>query len=1634
MRKTPSAPLLALAALAVALLPYAADSGPCVDNPAARDLLVSSYTDSLLNRPKGEDTNFFIRAGGVPNIMLLLDSSGSMNRLPPDGPSFFGGTLPPTGTVGCGLDDGSSGSATFTGSAMYKTLESRRFSPPCGNAVDPSLINDVYKGHAIDYAAQMSVCPHFTPSDNLATGDPGFDPDYYDAANPTAAGTNFFGKDLIIHDNPNRGSQPYDSKDRPRGDGFYYGGVFPHMAAAKTASTIATFCALETGDDQGGRTKADICKQCLTDKGWYYDGVVSNEGENKAETPSLWYTGNYLSFFPPKFLVARKVLKDIIAVQDRIRMAFATFGSNGADFQQQFNPGCDHPETSNFQNNRNGYIFAIDDVDFPTSQGTPLSVALFEVGRYYHSPTAPWFDWNCPAGGSFVGDAPKCSDRNKQQFAICYSCQASTVILLTDGQPTANDGSGLPIGGLTPAQLEADILAGNSGTGILGIGTTVCPNNLCTHFGDYRDNLAKVAFYLNKMDLRANDEVTTDCQTNSGKQGVDTYTLGFGTSGLPYANTILANAAEAGGGRFIPASNTSTLKEGFNAILEEINGRSTSFSVATVSTLQTTSGRSVIVPRFDPSDRAVWEGHLYRYDLYSEFVNLCVPGGAGDVNCDGRCDGVFLQDTDGAYISEDGNGNFMKNDPVNKPTCEQAPACGTNCGVPGSAPANPYWNASEAWGDNFDDTKQGWKTRNVWTVIDRGTPGDGKLDSTDELVKLDTSTVDAAKKLVPYLGLGGNRICQDVAARLTQVGDLTNSATVSTDQVECARTILRYVLGADLFNERGKKTGFPQADQEDLWDRPFLLGDIFHSSPVVVKAPAPRTGVLTELGYENQALVALWSSPTPGGEAGWDAYSKAASYVNRRQVALVGGNDGMVHAFSDSVFCADVDDDRTSDLDEEELGGYYEPRTSGGLCTDRNENVELWGFVPPDLLAKLPFLLGSEHHFFVDGSPMVRDVWVDGTSNDGVTGSGTLDGIKDGNEFHTVAVFGERRGGTRHFALDLTDATEPDSVPKFLWIYPQPNDPEGLTFGETYNDYLPTPPPIGPVRIAAGAAFPEHPGVTPKYTYDGSNTPYHEKWVIILNGGFDPQYVRGRGVHMVDVWTGRELFDFSYPDGSTIVAADDPRWQLRFPVAAPVGMMRWGTAEKMPDRFEPTDNFFDTATFGDAGGQIWTLRFHVPGTIGASGKVNNWFGGRSFQLGSSSAACKLCGGQPFFQITSNGPTPADRVFRTYLGTGDRFNLTDKYGGTCGPSNLRACALRGCTVTLSKDGNLLSAPGPGFAKSGLLQAAPCGALTLDRLNSSAPFTACAVDGSVKVEVTNCPSPVPNNGLDGFTREARVSCVEATNPTGYSCTRVVDVPGLQLPLSDDTDAPALGNWFFSIRTFRDGPATDPLSKPVFVTAAEAKTYDAHRGWVTQAGTTRANSTGMVLIDSTAAVPALATEQSAGWAMYYNHDDQVTIGSTTVTVSWMDERTGSGTTLTSGLVAWNTVQPPLSTVASVVDTTKPTCDVSMCKQVDRRVNYLYGADPATGGISGLFLDAAGDPTRSVASYRLVPAQALQSTVFINKKGQVQVALTGVSPEQGAVNVGAGESEDPITETGVLLVDEELYTCRHADSPVCR
>jgi type IV pilus assembly protein PilY1 len=1596
---------------------------------AAEGLLAGSFTDSTLNPPKAEDVDFFSSQGGVPNIMIMLDSSGKMLRSSPS-PNGLGAPLP-AGTVGCGLDAVSGTAALITPGSAVATLNARTWVTACGATLTAGKLGAPFDP-TVDYAHEASVCPKWV-NPNPVAGSDGWDPDWYCGSGSTASSAtlacsgqnklNLFDNNLVVHDTMattvGAYGGPYDST-KMTGDGWSNDAIMPHLHSTKPAS-IAQFCTdLQTtgvmAATQGGVDTAAICSQCLTTKGWFFDGRVATNAAVDDLTgqtvPSLWYTGRYLNFAPPKFIVARKILKDTVMGFSKVRAAIAQFDSSsveGAKVVQGFNPTCDHP-SSNFDSNRTTYMSQLDAITF--GGNSPIARALLDVGLYYHSTTLPWFDKTWGARTPWAtGQAP---GSNANSYAICFACQASSVILVTDGTPTraveacSGATAPLPVGASALAQATAGTYAGDTTTGVHpscttgsgGPSASDCPTcGAFTGTNDYLNNLSRVAWYLHNFDLRQNSEVTRDCQSNGGRQNIDLYTLNFGNGADVQADQLLSNAAKVGGGIYASAANADEMRAALATMLVTINTRSTSFSVATLSTLQSEAGHSVIVPRFDPAKAAFWRGHLFRFELYSEFVNGCTPGGKGDLDCDGTCGGVFLQDSRGNFIQEDGTGAFKVNEP-NVPSCNES-KCGT-CGIAGGADATPWWDAGGVL------ASRGWATRKVYTAVD--TNGDGRIDANDQTVLIDTSDA-TARLLLPYLNLAGSTACSNLAAAIGAAGDPVTAAAILADPtlMLCAKEHLRYLLGADVFN--GMNRSSPQypplsaggtVDRDLLLDRDWKLGDIFHSSPVVVDAPSPSDGVLCPRGLARQCITSLWTTPTPNDIStvptlanAYDGFSKNALYVRRRKVILVGANDGMLHAFNGGKWIPNQDDPLTAGIDESQppFNGFYERANSGD---------ELWAFVPPDQLAKVPLLAGGSHYIFVDGTPMVRDVWVDGTAN-ALHSATTADDKKQPWEFHTVAVMPERRGGVHHFALDITDASYQASEsgfapPRFLWIYPQPTDPKILQAGETYSDFLPTPPPIGPVRLKADTTTGTPiTSVTPSTTDStGATVPYHERWVAFLAGGFDPQYLRGQGVHMVDVWTGKELLDFSLPTSGAAVPASDPRWQLKFPVPATVSMVMWGKAAKNVAA-DPNQGFFDTATFGDAGGQLWVLRFNDPGVLDpTTGKATNWFGARAFQMGGVGAPT-MCTAEPFFYIAANVAITNDGTLRTLAGTGDRYNLIDTNGGQCGPDNIRACQQMGCRVTEVATGNRVTAGSAGDRQAAL-SATACGGPAWTEPDIASSST-CGPTGRVNVVIDSCPGATTAT----TTKNIQLGCTG--DARGYGCTVPVSTPASNLSVQN---AITQINKFFSVRIFE---LTG--KRGLFSTLAGAADYDS----------ARLTDSSLVQLDGAVATPTtLADQTSAGWVLNFDHATSVTVNGVAYTVNQVDERVSSTAAVAGNCVYWNTTQPTTAAASA----TK--CDVSVCKQTNRRVHYLYGADVTTGAPCGLF-DASGNAIRSVAAVALVPPAAPQYTVFVNQKGQVQVGMTAVNTEIGAKNTSAGAALDPATILESVEVPRRLHDCRHAD-----
>ncbi|MFN8990875.1 MAG: pilus assembly protein [Betaproteobacteria bacterium] len=255
---------------------------------------------------------------------------------------------------------------------------------------------------------------------------------------------------------------------------------------------------------------------------------------------------------------------------------------------------------------------------------------------------------------------------------------------------------------------------------------------------------------------------------------------------------------------------------------------------------------------------------------------------------------------------------------------------------------------------------------------------------------------------------------------------MTQCATLNAGDLTAAND------GATLVNFlRGQR----QQENKAFRKRENVQGDAVNAEPVYVGAPTKN----------------FTDSVTP-------AYAdfKTANAA-RTPVIYVAANDGMLHAFDARV-----------------------PGSNG---------QELWAYVPRMLLEHLPKLADSQyrvkHRFYVDGTPTVADVYVDGA-------------------WRTVLVGGLNSGGRGYYALDITDPANPKALWEFCHdsaVCSQSDQNLGLTYG--------------------------YPVIT-KRASDG-------KWVVLVTSGYNnvsPGDGKGR-LFVLDLETGAKLTTIDTGEGST---------------------------------------------------------------------------------------------------------------------------------------------------------------------------------------------------------------------------------------------------------------------------------------------------------------------------------------------------------------------------------------------------------------------------------------------------------------------------------------------------------------------
>jgi len=268
--------------------------------------------------------------------------------------------------------------------------------------------------------------------------------------------------------------------------------------------------------------------------------------------------------------------------------------------------------------------------------------------------------------------------------------------------------------------------------------------------------------------------------------------------------------------------------------------------------------------------------------------------------------------------------------------------------------------------------------------------------------------------------------------------------------------------------------------------RPWLLGDIFHSNPLVIGEPR---SFVPEPSY----------------------FAFAGQYATRDKTLYAGANDGFLHAFD---------------------GGSWDPSPpSGNPGYDRGTGEERFGFMPwpaRQNIKHLPKDGGSRDYYFVDGSPAAADVW------HGSSGTQTTK-ASDGSEWKTLLAGGLRQGGNAYYALDVTD---PDDVayPHYEWEFPRENAPATIKsyVGETWG----TPILTRVKLVISGQPYERWVAIV--------TGGYHETGDPNDALNYTSSATLGRSIYVLDASNGQIIGEKKFQPALT----GDPQSQMRYAIPA----------------------------------------------------------------------------------------------------------------------------------------------------------------------------------------------------------------------------------------------------------------------------------------------------------------------------------------------------------------------------------------------------------------------------------------------------------------------------------------------------
>ena len=663
-------------------------------------------------------------------------------------------------------------------------------------------------------------------------------------------------------------------------------------------------------------------------------------------------------------------------------------------------------------------VNAIENTDATTY--TPLSESLYEAARYFAQVVPAFaasdYSYTVTNRDPYYFKSPDWSNNAPGEYVTC--CK-SFVMVFTDGEPTQDTN--------VPASLQ-DYADAHHGSHCTSTTTTTCVGHKTDYAISGKHYLDDVAYYAHTTDLRQTTlPVFSPTGANeagkdlTGFQNITVYT--FYAFGQAIGREILQTTAKTGGFEDRNGNNQPDLVEEYDKVnnytgaagadglpdtyFESADAddlRDKLVSAITSILQRSASGTAVSVL----ATSSTGDGSLYQ----SFFYPLTYEG-TREIKWTGYTQGLFLDTFGNLREDTDADGRLIYT--LDKIVRTRFDTATNNVLVDryhdsdgdGKADAvTPYESVqlremNGIWeaGKRLALTAPADRTLLTWVDLDN----DGLVDSGEQL----SFTTANSATLSPYLRAG--------AAPYT------------------ADNIINFIRGTQVTGMRDRQ--LTVGGSLSVWK----YGDPIHSTPTIVGTPKERFDLLY-------------------GDATYTPFFQL--YKNRRQVAYVGSNDGMMHAFNGGFYHRGDDASTGSAVEH----GWYTKNPTDNT-TGKALGDELWGFIPYQLLPHLKWLTQADytHVYYVDLKPKVTDVKIFcGDATSPTTCIDGQSGVTHPGGWGTIMIGGFRMGGscgacaaatgaptmsvtisgtprnfyTAYFVLDITD---PEAAPKLLWSFSSSN-------------------------------------------------------------------------------------------------------------------------------------------------------------------------------------------------------------------------------------------------------------------------------------------------------------------------------------------------------------------------------------------------------------------------------------------------------------------------------------------------------------------------------------------------------------------------------------------------------------------